>query len=128
MAGEAANCLVGYLAAISRKLPRPLAVIVPSTSAAGKSALMAAGLGFVPGEDRVRFSAMTGQSLFYMGEADLAHKVLAVAEEEGAERAAYALKLLQSDGELSIASTGKDPATGRLVTNVYTVTGPAASS
>ena len=69
---------------------------------------------------------MTGQSLFYMGEADLAHKVLAVAEEEGAERAAYALKLLQSDGELSIASTGKDPATGRLVTNVYTVTGPAA--
>jgi hypothetical protein len=33
---------------------------------------------------------------------------------------------LQSDGELSIASTGKDPATGRLVTSVYTVTGPAA--
>jgi hypothetical protein len=126
MAGEEANCLVGYLAAVSRKLPRPLAVIVQSTSAAGKSALMDAVLGFVPGEDRVRFSAMTGQSLFYMGEADLAHKVLAVAEEEGAERASYALKLLQSDGELSIASTGKDPATGRLVTNVYTVTGPAA--
>ncbi len=126
MAGEEANCLTGYLAAVSRKLPRPLAVIVQSTSAAGKSALMDAVLGFVPPEDRVRFSAMTGQSLFYMGEADLAHKVLAVAEEEGAERAAYALKLLQSDGELSIASTGKDPATGRLVTNVYTVTGPAA--
>ncbi|HUZ39267.1 MAG TPA: toprim domain-containing protein, partial [Streptosporangiaceae bacterium] len=126
MAGEEANCLIGYLAAVSRKLPRPLAVIVQSTSAAGKSALMDAVLSFVPGEDRVRFSAMTGQSLFYMGEADLAHKVLAVAEEEGAERASYALKLLQSDGELSIASTGKDPATGRLVTNVYTVTGPAA--
>ncbi|HUY49674.1 MAG TPA: hypothetical protein VMV92_28820 [Streptosporangiaceae bacterium] len=126
MAGETANCLVGYLAAVSRKLPRPLAVIVQSTSAAGKSALMDAVLGFVPGEDRVRFSAMTGQSLFYMGEADLAHKVLAVAEEEGAERASYALKLLQSDGELSIASTGKDPATGRLVTYTYTVTGPAA--
>ncbi len=126
MAGEEANCLIGYLAAVSRKLPRPLAVIVQSTSAAGKSALMDAVLGFVPGEDRVRFSAMTGQSLFYMGEADLAHKVLAVAEEEGAERASYALKLLQSDGELSIASTGKDPATGRLVTNVYTVTGPAS--
>jgi Toprim-like len=125
-AGEAANCLVGYLAAVSRKLPRPLAVIVQSTSAAGKSALMDAVLGFVPAEDRVRFSAMTGQSLFYMGEADLAHKVLAVAEEEGAERAAYALKLLQSDGELSIASTGKDPDTGRLVTHTYTVTGPAA--
>jgi DNA primase len=72
----------------------------------------------------VRFSAMTGQSLFYMGESDLAHKVLAVAEEEGAERAAYALKLLSSDGQLSIASTGKDTLSGRLVT--HTVTGPAA--
>jgi DNA primase len=74
----------------------------------------------------VRFSAMTGQSLFYMGESDLARKVLAVAEEEGAERAAYALKLLSSDGELSIASTGKDTVSGRLVTHTYTVTGPAA--
>ena len=126
MAGEAVNCLVGYLAAVSRKLPRPLAVIVQSTSAAGKSALMDAVLSFVPETDRVRFSAMTGQSLFYMGESDLAHKVLAVAEEEGAERAAYALKLLSSDGELSIASTGKDTVTGRLVTHTYTVTGPAA--
>jgi DNA primase len=126
IAGEAVNCLVGYLAAVSRKLPRPLAVIVQSTSAAGKSALMDAVLSFVPEPDRVRFSAMTGQSLFYMGERDLAHKVLAVAEEEGAERAAYALKLLSSDGQLSIASTGKDTVSGRLVTHTYTVTGPAA--
>ncbi|HVM53262.1 MAG TPA: CHC2 zinc finger domain-containing protein [Acidimicrobiales bacterium] len=124
--GEATNCLVGYLAAVSRMLDRPLAVIVQSTSAAGKSALMDAVLAFVPGEERVKFSAMTGQSLFYMGEADLAHKVLAVAEEEGAERAAYALKLLQSEGELSIASTGKDTTSGRLVTHTYSVKGPTA--
>lgn len=101
-------------------------MIVQSTSAAGKSALMDAVLGFVPDEECVRFSAMTGQSLFYVGESDLAHKVLAIAEEEGAERAAYALKLLQSDGELSIASTGKDTASGRLVTHTYRVTGPTA--
>jgi DNA primase len=124
--GEETNCLVGYLAAVSRKLERPLAVIVQSTSAAGKSALMEAVLAMVPAEERIKFSAMTGQSLFYMGEADLAGKVLAIAEEEGAERAAYALKLLQSEGELSIASTGKDNATGRLVTHTYRVTGPVA--
>jgi DNA primase len=124
--GEASNCLVGHLAAVSRKLESPLAVIVQSTSAAGKSALMEAVLAFVPAEERIKFSAMTGQSLFYMGEADLAHKVLAVAEEEGAERAAYALKLLQSEGELSIASTGKDNASGRLVTHTYRVVGPVA--
>ena len=39
---------------------------------------------------------------------------------------AYALKLLQSEGELSIASTGKDNATGRLVTHTYRVVGPVA--
>ena len=122
--GEQTNCLVGYLAAVSRKLDRPLAVIVQSTSAAGKSALQEAVLAMVPEEERVQFSAMTGQSLFYMGESDLQHKVLAVAEEEGAERAAYALKLLQSEGELSIASTGKEPATGRSVTHSYRVRGP----
>jgi DNA primase catalytic core len=126
MVGEATNCLVGYLAAVSRKLPAPLAVIVQSTSAAGKSAVMEAVLGFVPPEDRVSFSAMTGQSLFYLGESDLAHKVLSIAEEEGASRAAYALKLLQSEGELSIASTGKDTTSGRLVTHTYSVKGPTA--
>jgi hypothetical protein len=69
---------------------------------------------------------MTGQSLFYMSEKDLKHKVLAIAEEEGAEKASYALKLLLSEGELSIASTGKDPQSGKLVTHEYKVEGPVA--
>jgi DNA primase len=122
--GEETNKLLGYLAAVSRKLEEPLAVIIQSSSAAGKSSLMEAVLAFVPEEDRVKYSAMTGQSLFYMGESDLQHKVLAIVEEQGAERAAYALKLLQSEGELTIASTGKDPQTGRLVTQEYRVQGP----
>lgn len=122
--GEETNKLVGYLAAVSRKLAEPLAVLVQSSSAAGKSALMNAVLSLMPEEERVQYSAMTGQSLFYMGEADLKHKILAIAEEEGAERASYALKLLQSEGELTIASTGKDPASGRLVTHEYRVEGP----
>jgi hypothetical protein len=124
LVGESTNTLVGYLATISRKLDLPLAVIVQSASAAGKSSLMDAVLAFVPEEERVQYSAMTGQSLFYMGGKDLKHKVLAVVEEEGAERAAYALKLLQSEGELTIASTGKDPQSGRLVTHEYRVEGP----
>ena len=112
--GEETNKLVGYLGAVSRHLEAPLAVIVQSSSAAGKSSLMEAVLAFLPEEQRVQYSAMTGQSLFYMGETDLKHKVLAIVEEEGAHSATYALKLLQSEGVLTIASTGKDPATGRL--------------
>jgi DNA primase len=122
--GEESNKLIGYLAATSRKLDAPLAVMVQSSSAAGKSSLMEAVLAFMPDEDKVQYSAMTGQSLFYMGAMDLKHKILALAEEAGAARASYALKLLQSEGTLSIASTGKDPETGKLVTQEYRVEGP----
>ena len=85
---------------------------------------MDAVLSFVPSEDVVQFSAMTGQALYYMGEGDLKHKILAVVEEEGAAKASYALKLLQSEGHLTIASTGKEANTGRLVTQTYRVEGP----
>jgi hypothetical protein len=78
----------------------------------------------MPPEIRIKYSAMTGQSLFYMGGLDLRHKILAIVEEEGAEKASYALKLLQSEGELSIASAGKDPNTGRMETQEYHVEGP----
>jgi DNA primase len=126
LVGEDDNKMLAYLAATSRKLPKPLAVMVQSSSAAGKSSLMEAVLSFTPDEDKVQYSAMTGQSLFYLGDADIKHKVLAIAEEEGAEQASYALKLLQSEGRLRIASTGKDNASGRHVTHTYEVEGPVA--
>jgi len=122
--GEENNTLLVYLAGVSRLLDRPLAVIVQSPSAAGKSMLMDSSLAFFPEECRIKYSAMTGQSLYYLGETDLKHKILAIVEEAGAEKASYALKLLQSEGELTIASTGKDPATGRMETQEYHVEGP----
>jgi DNA primase len=122
--GEETNKLVGYLAAVSRKLEAPLAVLIQSSSAAGKSSLMEAILAFVPEEEKTKYSAMTGQSLFYMGDTNLQHKVLAIVEEEGASKASYSLKLLQSEGELKIASTGKDPRTGMHKTFEYKVQGP----
>jgi len=126
IAGETNNLLAAYLACASRKLAKPLAVIIQSTSAAGKSTLMEAVLSFFPDEDQVKYSAMTGQSLYYLGETNLKHKILAIVEEEGAEKASYALKLLQSEGELTIASTGKDPKSGRMETQEYHVEGPVA--
>jgi DNA primase catalytic core len=122
--GEETNKTVSYLAAVSRLLDKPLAIVVQSSSAAGKSSLMEAVLDFMPEEQREEYSAMTGQALFYMGQKNLKHKILAVSEEEGASRASYALKLLQSEGVLKIASTGKDPVSGKLVTHEYMVEGP----
>lgn len=122
--GESVNLQAAYLAAVSRKLDSPLAVLIQSTSAAGKSALMDAVLSLMPEEQCLRYSAMTGQSLYYLGEHNLAHKILAISEEEGVRQAAYALKLLQSEGTLTIASTAKDEQTGSLVTKQYSVRGP----
>jgi hypothetical protein len=124
LVGERANKLVAYLAAVSRQLDQPLAVMVQSTSAAGKTALMEAVLAFMPPEAVVKYSALTGQSLYYLADGSLKHKILALVEDEGAQRASYALKLLQSEGELRIASTGKEVSTGRLVTQEYRVEGP----
>jgi DNA primase len=122
--GEETNKKVAYLGAVSRLLNKPLAIVVQSSSSAGKSSLMEAVLDFMPEDQRESYTAMTGQSLFYMGEKNLKHKILAIAEQQGAERAAYPLKLLQSEGRLKIASTGKDPVSGKHVTHDYTVEGP----
>ncbi len=122
--GEDSNALVGYLACVSRLLDKPLAIMIQSTSAAGKSALMDSVLSLMPDNQQHKFAAMTGQSLYYMGEMDLKHSILAIAEEEGAHTASYALKLLQSEGEVSIASTGKNEETGNLETKTYQVEGP----
>jgi len=60
--GETTNKLVGYLAATSRKLANPLAIVIRSSSAAGKTSLMDAVLAMMPEEERIKYSAMTGQS------------------------------------------------------------------
>ena len=124
--GEEVNKLVGYLALVSRKMEEPLAILIQSNSAAGKSALMDALLSLVPEEDVRRYTAMTGQSLFYMGQMKLAHKVLAIAEVEGAQKAGYPIKMLQSEGRITIVTTVKDPTTGKLEAKENEVEGPVA--
>jgi len=124
--GEETNLLFAYLATVSRKAERPFGVVVQSSSAAGKSTVADAVAAFVPEEDLVSLSALTGQALYYLGAGDLARKVLFVSEEQGASRASYALKLLISEGRLAIASAGKDPDTGRLRTRSYGVEGPVS--
>ncbi len=64
--GESTNKLAGYLAATSRKLKSPLAIVIQSSSSAGKTSLMDAILDMMPPEETIRFSGMTGQSLFYL--------------------------------------------------------------
>ncbi len=122
--GEETNKLMGYLAAVSRKLEEPLAVVIQSTSAAGKIGAHGGGAGLHARGGTRAVLGDDGAVALLHGRGGLKHKILAIVEEEGAERASYALKLLQSEGELTIASTGKDASTGRLITHEYRVEGP----
>lgn len=126
LVGEETNKLVCYLAGVSRLLPRPLSVLIQSSSAAGKTSLLEATLALMPPEAQLRWSALTSQSLYYLGRDELKHKILAVAEEEGVSEASYALKLLQSEGRLALAVATKESDTGRGRTEHYEVEGPVA--
>ncbi|MGK5095000.1 toprim domain-containing protein, partial [Deltaproteobacteria bacterium TL4] len=126
MVGEETNKLVGYLVATSRKLESPLAVMIQSASAAGKTTLMESILAFMPPEDQESWSAVTEQALYYLGENQMVHKIITIAEEEGAEKATYPLKILQSEKQLKIATTIKDPKSGEFKVQEKLVKGPCS--
>jgi len=119
-AEEVINKQLGYLVAVSRKLPKPLSLLVEARSSAGKSALQDAILAFVPEEDFLKYSRITDQALFYQDQDALEHKLLVIEEAAGMSGAAYSIRALTS-GELRVAAVGTDPVTGKLRTEEYTV-------
>jgi DNA primase len=124
LVGEQTNALAAYFAATSRLLGDPLHVLIQSSSAAGKTTLMKAILALMPEESVLWYSALTGQSLFYMQDKDLRHRIVAIEEEEGAVRARYILKMLQTEGKANIATTLRDPQTGELKASEHGIEGP----
>lgn len=124
--GERATILMAYLCALSRKLAKPLSCLVVARSGAGKSSLQEAICSFLPTEDIVWVTRLTGQALFYKDPNSLKHKVLAIAEEEGASQAIYSLRTLASDQRLSVAVTQTSPQTGELQTKHYNIFGPVS--
>jgi DNA primase catalytic core len=122
--GEETNKLLCYIAAVSRKMEEPLSVMIQSRSAAGKSFLQDTVLSLVPDGDFVKYTRLTDQALFYKDSKSLAHKILAIEELDGANGSIYSIRSIQSSKKITIAYTGKDPATGRLRTEENTVEGP----
>ena len=124
--GEEANKLLGYLTMTSRKLANPLAVLILSSSGAGKTALQDAVVAFCPPEDLVKLTSLSGKALFYKEQTSLKHKVLALEEGDGAEDAFYAIRSLISSGVLVSETTIKDLTSGKLTTMKNEVQGPTA--
>lgn len=121
--GEEMNKLLCYIAAISRKMDEPLSVMIQSRSAAGKSCLQDSILLLIPEEDFIKYTRLTDQALFYKN-GSLAHKILAIEELDGMNGALYSIRTIQSSKKITIAYTGKDPATGKMQTEENSVEGP----
>ena len=126
LVGEASNKFLCYLAAVSRKMDDPVSLLILSSSGAGKTKLQDTTLLLCPPEDVVKLTSLSGKALFYKGRKSLKHKILALAEEAGAEEAAYAIRNLISAGELIIEVTVKDLSTGKMTTMENKVEGPTA--
>ncbi|MCP4120725.1 MAG: toprim domain-containing protein, partial [Bacteroidetes bacterium] len=124
--GEESNKLLGYLVMSSRKLDKPLSMLILSSSGAGKSVLQDGITAFCPTEDLVKITSLSGKALFYKDQGSLKNKVLAIEEGDGADDAAYAIRSLISNGVLISESTIKDLGTGRLTTMENRVEGPTS--
>lgn len=123
--GEEKNFLTGYMVAISRKLSKPLGMIIISRSGAGKSTLQQAIISFVPPEDCLNYTRITNTAFFYKDRYSLKHKLISIDEEKGLSGANYAVRsLLNGEGLLSSA-TIKDPVTGNMKAKDRIVEGPS---
>jgi hypothetical protein len=124
--GEETNKRLGYLIAVSRKLPNPLSCIIISQSGAGKSGLASMLQRLAPPEEVVFWSRLTPQALYYVEKDFLKRKLVVIEEREGSESADYSIRALQSQQRLVQAVPVKDPATGTIRTRTMEVEGPAA--
>jgi hypothetical protein len=122
--GEKNNKLLGYIAAVSRLLPDPVALLILSRSGAGKTSLQDAICKFIPPESVIQYTRLTGQSLFYRDQNGLKNKVLAIEEEEGMSEALYSIRTLISSQKLAVSATRSDAKTGKFAVDDYYVCGP----
>jgi hypothetical protein len=122
--GEETSRVFCYLAQISRFLESPLGILIVSRSGAGKSSLQEAVLKFIPEEVLENYARLSGKALFY--KKTLKHKVLAIAEDEGAQEAIYSIRILASEQKLAVSVAAVDPKTGEKRTEDFYVEGPTS--
>ncbi len=122
--GEDTNKKLLYLAFTSRKLKKPISVVVKGESASGKSCQALTISKFFPPKDMLDLSGMSAKALLHYKD-PLEHKVLLIMEHAGAEAAEYAIRTLQSEGRLDYLVTTQ-VAPGQFVSERKHVEGPVS--
>ena len=102
--GEQCNRLILFLAMLTSRFRNPISVVMKAPCSAGKSNLVSRVLEVLPSEVVQSLSSLSERALEH-GERDLSVKVLYIAELEGAKRAQFSLRLLQSEREIAHETT-----------------------
>jgi len=112
VAGEEINLLVGYLAATSRLLDRPLHVLYQSSSASGKTTIMKAVLSMMPEEAVLLYTDLSPAALYYLTR-DISHTIMAIEEDITSDEVRHLLKILKTEGYIRKMVSVKNEDTGR---------------
>jgi DNA primase len=124
--GEDTNKQMVYLIGTSRKMEKPLAGTILSTSGSGKSSMLHVVGQLMPPEEVVSYSRLSPTAPGYMGQNGAKHKLLKVDERIGSAQADYPLRSLLSEGVFTQLVTTKDPLTGKMTVMETKVEGPMA--
>ena len=123
---EKENLKLIYLTFTSRLMTDPIALIVKGESSAGKSFISSKVAKYFPKEEVKIITRLTQNALYYLEAAKLKNKALVVQERVGAEEGDYSIRIMQSEGSLTIYYPTRNEKTGKMETEEHTVEGPVA--
>ena len=126
--GEENNRICLFIIACSYLIKKPLHGLIQGSSGSGKTHLMNKVLSLLPSHKVERMTRVTEGSFYNYDEYFFTHKVLGIEDLDGLEeRALFALRELQSSGEIRSSTTTKNELTGEMSGGIKIVRGPIAS-
>lgn len=125
--GEESNRLLLWLIAASYKLPEPLHALIQGSSGSGKTRLLKQVSACMPPERLTKLTRVSDKVFYNYPETYFVHRLLCLEDIDGlGEEAEFALRELQSNGELTSAMSIKLES-GQITSGQKTVRGPIAS-
>src|SRR3989339_153355 len=127
IAGEETNRIFLLIIAISYKMPEPLHALIQGSSGSGKTRLLRQISDCIPPERVIRLTRVSDKGFYNYPEKYLKNKLVSLEDVDGlGEDATFAFRELQSNGELSSATSVKQE-NGQIVSAEKIVKGPIAS-
>lgn len=126
--GEIDNRLLMYLIFTSRKTNHPLHCISIGSSGIGKSHLQNNLARLMPPEDILEITALTANALYYFGKDELNYKILLLEDLDGADKALYPIRELQTRRRITKTivqktRSGENRTIQRIVEGLVTIAG-----